>query len=38
MDAIEQISKANLAKAFQIIEELRVQEIWKSLDSTNRHL
>jgi hypothetical protein len=34
MNEITTISKQNLDKAFQIIEELKIKEIWQSLDST----
>lgn len=34
MDKINNLSNQNLAKARQIIEELRIKEIWESLDST----
>jgi hypothetical protein len=34
MESLENISKKNLEKAFEIIVELKIQEIWKKLDST----
>ena len=34
MNEITTISKQNLDKAFQIIEELKIKEIWQDLDST----
>ncbi|MDD4703810.1 MAG: phosphoglycerate mutase family protein [Bacteroidales bacterium] len=34
MENLENISKKNLEKAFEIIVELKIQEIWESLNST----
>ena len=34
MENLENISKKNLEKAFEIIAELKIQEIWESLNST----
>jgi hypothetical protein len=34
MENLESISKKNLEKAFEIIAELRIREIWEGLDST----
>jgi hypothetical protein len=31
MESFEKISKANLEKAFEIIKELKIEEIWKKL-------
>jgi hypothetical protein len=34
MENLENISKKNLEKAFEIIAELKIKEIWEKLDST----
>ncbi len=34
MESVENISKENLEKAFEIIAELKIKEIWEKLDST----
>lgn len=34
MENLENISKKNLEKAFEVIEELKIREIWEKLDST----
>lgn len=34
MENLENISKKNLEKAYEIIAELKIQEIWESLNST----
>ncbi|MDR0334055.1 MAG: phosphoglycerate mutase family protein [Dysgonamonadaceae bacterium] len=34
MENLESISKKNLEKAFEIIAELKIKEIWEKLDST----
>jgi hypothetical protein len=34
MENLESISKKNLEKAFEIIAELKIREVWENLDST----
>ncbi len=34
MESLEKISKANVEKALEISKELKIEEIWKNLDST----